>query len=157
MHLKYFLFFILLLFLSCSPKEATQNLTEEEKTVAEGLVQGVFDDVWAGLDSTKILSYHTDDFILLEHGEVWTNREIGDYIKKSLTRENRPIRKNRMEFFFMEKYGHAINMAYHNYATFLNNDTLVGRGQWLESATAVKTNNGWKLKSMHSTRVPVNN
>jgi hypothetical protein len=45
-------------------------------------------------------------------------------------------------------------MAYHNYAEFVRADTLVAEAQWLESAVAVKTKEGWRLKMMHSTRVP---
>ena len=44
--------------------------------------------------------------------------------------------------------------AWNNYAEFVRADTLVGKRQWLESALAIKTAEGWRLKMMHSTRVP---
>ena len=106
------------------------------------------------MDSTTILNYHTDDFIILEHGEIWDNDRIKAYIRRQHQRENRPLRKNRMEYISIEKYGTSIQMAYHNYAEFIRADTLVGKGQWLESALAIKTEEGWRLKMMHSTRVP---
>lgn len=130
-------------------------ITASETAIAKGLVQGVFDDVWGGLDSTKISDYHTDDFVILEQGSIWTNQEIKAYINKSLSNPNDVNRINRMEYIDIQKYGNAMNMAYHNYATFMRGDTIVGRAQWLESALAVDTDEGWRLKMMHSTWVPL--
>ncbi len=121
--------------------------------MAKELIQGSFDKIWGGVDSSEIANYHTDDFIILEHGEIWDNDRIRAYIRRQQERENRPLRKNRMEYISIAKYGESIQMAYHNYAEFFRADTLVGKGQWLESALAVKTTKGWKLKMMHSTRV----
>jgi len=150
--------FILLLLLSAcqSPNgKNEQPLTQEEEAIAKELIQGSFDKIWGGVDSTAIASYHTEDFIILENGEVWDNDRIRVYIRGQLQRENRPLRKNRMEYISIEKYGSSIQLAYHNFAEFVRADTLVAKRQWLESALAVKTQEGWKLKMMHSTRVPI--
>ncbi|MEM7659437.1 MAG: hypothetical protein AAF399_25185 [Bacteroidota bacterium] len=128
-------------------------LTQEEEQIAKVLIQGSFDKIWGGVDSTEIANYHTDDFIILEHGEIWDNERIKTYIRGQLQRENRPLRINRMEYISLEKYGSSIQMAYHNYAEFMQADTLVAKAQWLESALAVQTPEGWRLKMMHSTRV----
>jgi len=130
-------------------------LTVEEEAIAKELIQGSFDKIWGGVDSTAIANYHTEDFIILENGEVWDNDRIRVYIRGQLQRENRPLRKNRMEYISIEKYGSSIQLAYHNFAEFVRADTLVAKRQWLESALAVKTPEGWKLKMMHSTRVPI--
>ena len=149
---------IILLFLlsACQAphSEKEQALTTEEEQIAKELIQGSFDKIWGGVDSTEIANYHTEDFIILEHGEVWDNDRIKAYIRSQHQRENRPLRKNRMEYISIEKYGASIQMAYHNYAEFVRADTLVGKGQWLESALAIQTTEGWRLKMMHSTRVP---
>ncbi|MEM8523061.1 MAG: hypothetical protein AAGG68_00385 [Bacteroidota bacterium] len=148
-----------LLIFSCQANQQTpQNapLTEEERTIAKGLIQDSFDDLWAGLDSTKILDYHTADFIILEHGEVWDNDRIKQFMRDYGKNPNRPTRINEMDYISIDKYGESIQLAYHNYATFKEGDSIVYRGQWLESALAVKQDNGeWRLKMMHSTRVPV--
>ena len=155
---SYILFSWLLVATACQPKTEIQSnnniISTEEANVAHGLIQGAFDDLWGGLDSTKILDYHTEDFIILEQGEVWDNQMIKNYIKKSLLKENRPVRINRMEFIRTDKVGDVINMAYRNYATFMMGDSIVGNVQWLESATAVNQPSGWRLKMMHSTWVP---
>ena len=133
--------------------EKSDALTQEEEQIAKALIQGSFDKIWGGVDSTEIANYHTDDFIILEHGEIWDNERIKTYIRGQLQRENRPLRINRMEYISLEKYGSSIQMAYHNYAEFMQADTLVAKAQWLESALAVQTPEGWRLKMMHSTRV----
>lgn len=146
---------LILLLSACSApnNEKESALTKEEVQIAKELIQGSFDKIWGGVDSTEIVNYHTDDFIILEHGEVWDNDRIKVYIRSQHQRENRPLRKNRMEYISIEKYGASIQMAYHNYAEFYRADTLVSERQWLESALAVKTSKGWRLKMMHSTRV----
>lgn len=151
-----FTIFLMVLLSACQAPnhEKEQALTPEEEQIAKALIQGSFDKIWGGVDSSEIANYHTDDFIILEHGEIWDNDRIKTYIRGQLQRENRPLRKNKMEYISIEKYGASIQMAYHNYAEFIRADTLVAKRQWLESALAVKTTEGWRLKMMHSTRVP---
>lgn len=134
--------------------EKKQELTEEEEQIAKALIQGSFDDIWGGVDTNKVSDYHTDDFFILEHGEIWDNDRIKAYMNGQRLRENRPKRINRMDYISIWKYGESMQIAYHNYAEFVRADTLVAKGQWLESALAIKTEAGdWKLKMMHSTRV----
>jgi hypothetical protein len=155
--MKTCLFLVLMLLFACKIEEPqpASSISTEEIYAAKNLIQGSFDHIWGGLDSTKISEYHTDDFIILEQGEIWTNQEIKSYINRSLKRENRPLRINKIDYISIEKNGDAINLAYHNYASFMQGDSLVGKARWLESALAVKGDEGWKLKMMHSTRVNV--
>ena len=148
--------FILLLALalvSCHTTEKSDNLiSDKEEQIAKDLIQGAFDDLWGGLDSTKMLDYHTDDFIILEQGEIWDNDRIKEYMRGRLVVPERATRINMMDYISIEKYGSSMQIAYHNKATFHKNDSLVGKAAWLESALAVETPVGWRLKMMHSTR-----
>lgn len=149
------IFFITcVLLLSCnSPKsDEPSEITAAEKQIAKDLIQGAFDDLWAGVDSTKISTYHTDDFIILEHGEVWDNDRIKKFMRKQLAKENRAKRVNIMDYISIDKYGPSMQIAYHNRAEFYQGDSMVWEGGWLESAVAVKVAEGWRLKMMHSTR-----
>lgn len=135
------------------PAENSQEpINSEEIQIAKNLIQGAFDDLWAGVDSTKISDYHTDDFIILEHGEIWDNDRIKTYMQGQLAKPDRAKRTNRMEYISIDKYGESIQIAYYNFAEFTRADTLVGKARWLESALAVATKDGWRLKMMHSTR-----
>ena len=108
-----------------TPSNGSQ-ITEAEIKIAKALVQGAFDDLWGGVDSTKIRHYHTDDFIILEQGEVWDNDRIKQYMRKQLSNKNRALRINKMKYISIEKYGPSITMAYENYADFVLNDSIVG-------------------------------
>lgn len=134
---------------------SVNDITSEEKKIAKGLIQGSFDDLWGGMDSTKILDYHTEDYYILEHGEIWNNDRVKLFMKTSLDRGDLPKRVNRMEYHTIEKYGDAINIAYDNYGDFYKGDSLVWEGHWLESAYIIPTEAGWRIRSMHSTRMPV--
>ncbi len=153
--MKYYPLFILLIICSCQPsaKEHNAKITAAETQIAKDLIQGAFDDLWAGVDSTKISKYHTDDFIILENGEVWDNDRIKVFMQGQLKNPDRPKRTNLMDYISIEKYGSSIQIAYNNEAEFTRADTLVGKGHWLESALAVPTDEGWRLKMMHSTWV----
>lgn len=149
-----YLITLFVILLSCQTREVNQNqeaITEEEIKIAKALIQGAFDDLWAGLDSTKIASYHTSDFIILEQGEVWDNNRIKEYMRKQLAKPNRSKRTNKMEYISIDKYGESMQIAYYNFAEFTRADTLVGKAKWLESALAIATDDGWRLKLMHST------
>ncbi len=151
--MKYLLFFVCFLYGCHSSNDFSSKITHEEKQIAKDLIQGSFDDLWAGVDSTKISKYHTNDFIILENGEVWNNDRIKKFMRGQLAKPNRPKRTNAMKYISIEKYGPSIQIAYHNFAEFTQADSIVGKGRWLESALAVPTEKGWRLKMMHSTWV----
>jgi len=138
------------------PVENPKNtITPEETQIAKDLIQGSFDDLWGGMDSTKILDYHTEDYYILEHGEIWDNARVTEFMRNRLKQGDLPKRVNRMEYHTIEKFDRAINIAYDNYGDFYKNDSLVWEGHWLESAFLIPTDNGWRIRSMHSTRMPV--
>ena len=132
-------------------EQTDEKITDEEIAIAKSLIQGAFDDLWAGLDSTKILNYHTADFIILENGEVWDNERIIQFMRERGAVADRPFRANSMDYISIDKYGPSIQIAYHNYAKFTKGDSIVNQASWLESALAVPTDKGWRLKMMHST------
>lgn len=140
---------------ACQPeknkKKPQEPISDKEIQIAKNLIQGSFDDLWAGVDSTKISKYHTNDFIILEQGEIWNNDSIKKYMRMQLTKPDRAKRTNRMEYISIDKHGEAIQIAYYNFAEFTHNDSIVGKAKWLESALAIPTKDGWRLKMMHST------
>jgi len=106
--MKLLFFIISLILFSCTNSKVNENdksITEQEEKIAKGLIQGAFDHLWAGMDSTKILNFHTGDFIILENGEVWDNDRIKQFMRKQLTDENRARRINIMDYISIEKYG----------------------------------------------------
>lgn len=140
-------------FFSCHQVENTEiNNTEDYKAV-KVLVQNIFDDIWGEQKADLILKYHTNDFVLLEHGEVWNNETITNWCKRAKANSQGQKRINSFDFFKASKEGNRIWMAYHNYATLKYQDSTERKFEWLESVVAVKQDTVWKLELMHSTRV----
>ena len=154
-HLPKLLFVFFLIIMSCQKEkdEIVTNDIDDFKTV-EQVVQNVFDDIWSDKKAELLTKYHTDDFILLEHGEVWTNDTIANWCKRAKLRDEGVERINSFDFFEAKKEGNRIWMAYHNYAT-ITKDTISRKLEWLESIVAVKKDSIWKLELMHSTRVNI--
>jgi ketosteroid isomerase-like protein len=142
-------FFILLFTSSFSFSQ--QQQTDEQQIKA--LIQHAFDGVWSDFDAKAVDEYHTPDFLLLEHGEVWTNDIIKGYQVKGRANSNGIKRTNSFEFLKVEVTGSRAWCAYKNFATISKDNEVVKKLEWLESANAIKTPSGWKLILMHSTRV----
>ena len=147
--------FVIVLFIQCTStqKESEKTITSSEVEIAKNLIQGSFDDLRGGADSTKILNYHTEDFVILEHGEIWDNDRIKEFMRSKLARPVQYKRINKMDYISIDKYGESMQIAYWNDGEFYDKDSLVFELRWLESALAVTTEKGWRLKMMHSTRV----
>lgn len=150
---SYPLILILLLTFFTNLQGQKTESKESVETTIQNLIIGAFDDIWADLDTAKISKYHTQDFLLLEHGEVWNNDTIANYLKKVRLQEKIPTRINKIEFIDTKISENRAWVAYHNYATISIDGKVVADLHWLESATAVLTPNGWKLDMLHSTRI----
>lgn len=123
--------------------------TSSDEQQLKNLIQNSFDDIFSGMNIEKLESYYTEDFLLLEVGEVWDMERI----KKELSSYdlNGRERLNDFEFIEIKIKGDSAWIAYHNNATFKQDGEIVGGVKWLESATAIRTKNGWKLDMLHST------
>lgn len=161
MKYPFLLFVALCLLTSCDPQAPTGETAEmDAATVAadieavHALIQDSFDDLWSGLDSTKIAKYHTDDFILLENGIVWNNDSIRHFMmreREAMEREQYQ-RLNAFDFIKSEHRQESIWVAYHNYGTWVKGTDTLGTAYWLESAVAIPQDGTWKLEQLHSTR-----
>ncbi|WP_405377130.1 DUF4440 domain-containing protein [Nonlabens sp. Asnod3-A02] len=144
---------ITIFFTSCVQIKTSDTSTTSSKDVdeVEVLIQNIFDDIWSDHQADAISKYHTDDFLLLEHGEVWTNDTIANWCKMAAMRDNGSKRVNNFERISAKQDGNKIWLAYHNYAT-ITKDSTERNLSWLESVVAVKKDSIWKLELMHSTR-----
>jgi ketosteroid isomerase-like protein len=128
------------------------QVADEERAVQQ-LIQGSFDSIFSAYDAAQLPDFYTDDFLLLEQGEIWTLDTIRGYLARAKANPNPATRTNRFEFIQTVIDGNRAWVAYHNYATITRNGQVVQELYWLESATALKTEKGWRLDMLHSTRV----
>lgn len=119
----------------------------------ENLIQNSFDEIFSNYQAEKLTDFYTEDFLLLEQGEVWDMKIIRDYLTKAKSNPNPPTRTNRFEFIKTVVEGDRAWVAYHNYATISRDGQTIRELYWLESATAIRTEKGWRLDMLHSTRV----
>ncbi len=161
-----FTFFLatVLLFCSCQtggkedlPPENKPALRESQADIdsVKHLIEGSFQEIWSDLDTSRIRAYHTDDFILLEQGLVWNNDSIARYLLDEQKRmeEGQYQRLNRFDYVKSVQRQNTIWVAYKNYGTWVKGSDTLGTAQWLESAIAIRENNGWKIQQLHSTRM----
>lgn len=143
---------ILFLFLFQGVFSLAQSQETDQKQL-QSLIQNSFDVLFSTYDSEQIGAFYTADFLLLEHGEIWDIAKVTAYLEKAAQRTNSPVRTNRFDFFQTTVDGNRAWIGYWNYATFTSDGKVVREVKWLESATAVKTDQGWRLDMLHSTPV----
>ena len=131
----------------CQVSDVTNNIK------VTNLIIESFNEIWSNFNVENIEKYYTKDFLLLEHGEIWNNDSIVNYIKKAKLRLPKPIRTNKIEVIDIKVKNKTAWIAYQNYAVFTIDNEIIRKAHWLESATAILTKDGWKLDMLHSTRV----
>lgn len=145
----------MILMIFCATISFGQNTIETDKSYIKNLIIGSFDEIWSELNSKNIDKYYTKDFLLLENGEVWNNDSISDYLDKAVLKKPIPNRVNTIEFIEVKVSKGMAWVAYKNQATFALNNEIIRKIHWLESATAILTENGWRLEMLHSTRTKI--
>ncbi|MDX1925824.1 MAG: nuclear transport factor 2 family protein [Pirellulaceae bacterium] len=91
----------------------------------------------------------TEDFQLLEHGEVWTMQKLVDAVQP----KGEPFeRKNFFKQIRARQEGNMVWLSYWNKAEIRSSRGL-RTVVWLESAVIVKEDDRWKVQLMHSTRL----
>ncbi|MBW2366807.1 MAG: nuclear transport factor 2 family protein [Deltaproteobacteria bacterium] len=118
-----------------------------ERESVENVVREFFEGISA-LDYERIAMQTTEDFQLLEHGEVWTLDNLVNVLKDS-----EPVLVERINTFDFIEYKQVGAMAWISYwnradIKMLKQDRLA---RWLESAVCVKEAETWKMQLLHST------
>jgi len=125
------------------------SFCQKEKDSIEASISKFFDGL-SETDANKLKAYTTDDFILLENGQLWN---IDTLVSKMSDPKNAGIKRvNKFQFIKTEQNGNMAWVSYHNTADFSLNEKKQ-TVNWLESAVLGKENGRWKIKLLHSTPV----
>lgn len=143
------IFSILILFITAGA--AGQNSVETNEEQIKDLIRNSFQAIFSDLNPQALDTYCTEDFLLLETGEVWDMEKMRSYLKNSAGQKSQLKRINSFHFIEMEIEGKMSWVAYYNKAQFMAGDEVVREMNWVESATAILTEEGWKLQLLHST------
>jgi len=124
-------------------------------TSAQSVESASFDAVrslfaaMSAFDYARMRSVVTDDFQLLEDGEVWNVEILISAIRPG---ENSYVRRNFFSLINTETHNDVVWVSYWNRATFTMPDKVSER-VWLESVVLIKDQGKWKVQLMHSTPV----
>lgn len=128
-----------------------QNSEKTKEDQIEDLITNSFQKIFSDMDPQALDTYCTKDFLLLETGEVWDMDKMRNYLKQAGERKTEVKRINSFDFIEIKIEGKTAWVAYYNKAEFMSGDKLIREMNWLESATAILTEEGWKLQLLHST------
>ena len=128
-----------------------QGPANHQEEQIKDLIRNSFQKIFSDLDPEGLDTYLTEDFLLLENGEVWDMEMMRDYLKRSAARKSEVERINSFDFIEIEIEGDMAWVAYYNKAEFKRGEEVVREINWVESASAILTEEGWKLQLLHST------
>lgn len=129
----------------------SQNSELKKEDQIKELISNSFQKIFSDLDPQALDTYCTQDFLLLETGEVWDMDKMRKYLDRASEQESKVIRFNSFDFIEIKVEGKMAWVAYYNKAEFKSGEEVVRELNWLESATAILTEEGWKLQLLHST------
>lgn len=95
----------------------------------------------------------TDDYLLIENGEIWDMERESEWYKKDAIKVY-----NRKDYFTFRLVNISDNTAYavyHLQSDFTENGNLTTK-HWNESAIFKKVNDQWKIALIHSTPIAGN-
>ena len=143
------IFPLLMLFLTATAVGQTSETTDE--VLIKELIENTFQGIFSDLDLQALDVYLTEDFLLLETGEVWDMEKMRNYLKSAGKSQTKRV--NSFDFIEIKIAGKMAWVAYYNTAEFWKGEEIVREMNWIESATAIHTEEGWKLQMLHSTKV----
>lgn len=141
--------FFIVLFITASAFCQSPAQMEEQKIM--DLVTNSFQEILSENKKEELQQYYSEDFLLLEDGEVWDLDKIREMMDMAAEMEKLPERINSFNFIELKIAGRMAWVAYHNKAVFKVDGNIVGEMNWMESAVAIETEEGWKLQMLHST------
>jgi ketosteroid isomerase-like protein len=100
-------------------------------------------------DVPRMHSTMTDDFHLLEVGEVWNRDKLSSVIAGL---DPAMVRRNWFSPIRTEIRSDTAWVSYWNRATYHTSKGRTSRA-WLESAILVRDSGQWKIQMLHSTRI----
>ena len=145
--MKYVLL-IIIIFLSCTVFAQNNN-------DSSAIIQLLKDDYHTMMthDLEKHKSNCTDDYLLIENGEIWNMEKESEWYKKDASKVY--DRKDYFSFRLVNISGNTAYAVYHLQSDFTEKGKLTTK-RWNESAVFKKVYDQWKIALIHSTPIAGN-
>jgi len=128
------------------------SIFSQEKNDTTEIIQLLKDDYKTMVtnDIKKHMEYCTDDYLLIENGEIWNMEREAENYKQN---EKRIIeRKDNFDFKYMKISGNTAYAVYNLKSDITENGKLTQKN-WNESVIFRKVNGKWKIALIHSTKI----
>ena len=103
-------------------------------------------------DINKHKSFCTEDYLLIENGEIWNmEREAIDYKKKA---QRIVLRNDYFDFKYVKVENNTAYAVYGLRSEITESGKLTTR-HWNESTIFRKVDGSWKIALIHSTPIPI--
>ena len=145
MKLKYVLLATVLL---AVPAVATEPSHDDSTLVKQTLIN--FYEAFSGFDEQRYRALCTDDYVLLEDGEIWNlDKDVAAFMSQAASGRKR---SDTFDFLVIKIQGNTA------YAVFFLKSEIMNKGevqhrQWLESAVLLKSDRSWRVSLLHSTKL----
>lgn len=128
------------------------TILAQEKKDAQEIVQLLKDDyhTMQTFDFNKHKGYCTDNYLLIENGEIMNMDDDADYYKKNADRVF--DRKDYFDFKYINIFENVAYSVYKLKSDFDDNGNLT-QMIWSESAIFRKIDGVWKIELIHSTPI----
>jgi hypothetical protein len=140
-------FFLPLLMLLVGAGIRAQSVSDEQ--AVKKSITNFFNGL-SHLNQKEIRAEVTNDFVLLEDGEIWNVDSLIQAIEP--LRKERFERINTLEFQTISFSENSSWVSYWNTADIIVNG-IRKKVRWLESAVLIKVGKSWKISMLHSTRI----
>lgn len=101
-------------------------------------------------DIKKHMAYCTDDYLLIENGEVWNMEKEAEYYKQNTRRVIE--RSDYFDFKYIKISGNTAYAVY-NLKSDIRESGKLTQKNWNESAIFRKIDGRWKIALIHSTKI----
>src|SRR4030095_4415098 len=128
------------------------KIFSQEKNDSTEIIQLLKDDykTMDNMDIKKHIGNCTDDYLLIENGEIWSMAKEADYYKQNAQRVI--DRKDHFDFKYINLLGNTAYAVYNLRSDITENGKLTQKN-WNESVIFRKIDGKWKIALIHSTKI----
>lgn len=131
---------------ACAPSVSAAD----DAAAVKQAVNDCYSVFYVSLDKQKYRSLLTEDYLLLENGELL---DVEGDIALMPTPDSGYKRTDAFDFRSVKVHGDTAYAAYFLKSKITDKKNGTHNGEWLESAVLRRSGTGWRIALLHSTRI----
>lgn len=126
------------------------TVATDDETAVKQAIKDVYSIFSVSLDKQKYRALLTDDYLLLENGELL---DIEGDIALMPAPDSGYMRTDSFDFRSIKVHGDTAYVVYFLTSEITDKKNGTRNRRWLESAIFRRMGNGWRMALLHSTRI----